>query len=470
MAVDDALTRALALADAMQVSFAAKARSSPDPERILSGGPMGAFSESARLGLEWDEEAHWVGWVYAAVKPIMQRIAAQPVRVARKTKNPAKKINKLLAPQWVKDMREGLELVETHAIVDAIDRPNEVMVRAALLAVTVASMELTGRAFWWIVRDERGGRQLWPVPSSWMEPRHNTGFFSSYMMRPRIAGATLQVELPGEDVVRLYYPDVSDPYHGSKSPLQAAARAVLTDESIQNCQHNTFRAGIFPGMAVIVGRLPDAKESGLPPRRPVLDKAQRSQIITAIRQAWGGTKNAGHPIILDGLIEDIKRISNLPAEMDFLNSGAQTKARIFQAFGTNPIIAGEIENANRAQAAIADELFCSNTVNPKVELISQWLTRELPPRFDDPDVVVWLEECRPRDPEQTRAEMDQLAKYGCVTKNELRAVYSFPPLEQGGDELIQVKPAAPARPGGGEGGGDNRRSFQGGRGVRRVVA
>ncbi len=49
---------------------------------------------------------------------------------------------------------------------------------------------------------------------------------------------------------------------------------------------------------------------------------------------------------------------------------------------------------------------------------------------------VWLEPARPSDPEQTRAELDQLAKYGGITVNELRAAYGFPEVE-GGDLLIE---------------------------------
>ena len=46
---------------------------------------------------------------------------------------------------------------------------------------------------------------------------------------------------------------------------------------------------------------------------------------------------------------------NKPTEMDFLDSGnGHQESRIFQAFGVNPIIVGEIQGANRAQAAVAE--------------------------------------------------------------------------------------------------------------------
>jgi hypothetical protein len=106
-----------------------------------------------------------------------------------------------------------------------------------------------------------------------------------------------------------------------------------------------------------------------------LTKEQRTAIRLAFKQAYSGTLNAGEPVILDGLIKDVKRISNTPKEMDFLGSGSSVKARICQAFGVNPVIMGELEGANRASAAVADDILCSFTVNPLVEMLSQHLTK-----------------------------------------------------------------------------------------------
>jgi phage portal protein BeeE len=406
------------------------------PETLLAGGPVGMLSESPQLGVSRELERHFaVGWVYAACRPICQRIASQPVRVARRTSrpNPSKMVNKSLAPSFVKDMREGLELLDDHEIISAIDNPNDYMTRWTLLYNTVASLQITGRAFWLHAEDG-----IWPLPASWVEPKHENGhLFSSFIVRPRFTGTALQTEYDGSLISRFYLPDPSNPLRGSLSPLQAAARAVSTDESIQECQQRIFQNGIFPGLAVVVGRNPDI--SGIKGQRPMLTREQRQQIITAISQQYRGALNYGNPLILDALIEDVKKLSNSPAEMDFSESCQLTKSRIFQSFGVNPVVAGEITGVNRAQAAIADSLFCSGTINPLAELISEWMTKELPPRYDDPDVVCWIEPARPRDEEATRADMEQLAKYGCVTRNELRSIYNFPKLETpDGDELIPM--------------------------------
>ena len=105
--------------------------------------------------------------------------------------------------------------------------------------------------------------------------------------------------------------------------------------------------------------------------------------------------------------------------MDWLNSGKTTKARIAQGFGTNPIIMGEIEGANRASATVADEHFCQWTVNPKIELLSQTLTEWLRPMFGE-DLAVWIEPCVAHDADMRLKWAETLAKYSAITGDELR--------------------------------------------------
>jgi hypothetical protein len=184
-----------------------------------------------------------------------------------------------------------------------------------------------------------------------------------------------------------------------------------------------FRRGIHPSHAVIVGKNPhDGVPGGI---RPRLTGAQQRQIISAIQKRYSGALNHGEPIILDGLIEDVKRLSNIPSEMDWLSSGQATKSRILQGFGANPIILGEIEGANRASATVADEHFTTWTVNPKIELLSQSMTEWFRWVFSDDSLVVWIEPCVPHDAEERRQWAGLLAKHSCITGDELRDLSPF---------------------------------------------
>jgi phage portal protein BeeE len=158
--------------------------------------------------------------------------------------------------------------------------------------------------------------------------------------------------------------------------------------------------------------------------RPRLTDAQQRQIIGAILKRYQGTTRHGEPIILDGLIEDLKRLSNTPEEMDWLNSGKITKARIFQGFGVNPIIAGEVEGANRASAGAADKHFIDSTVNPKITLLSQTMTEWLGPMFGG--ITVWIEPCIADDADLSFQWAQLLSQAGAISTDELRALAPFP--------------------------------------------
>lgn len=381
----------------------------------------GGLSSDPVNQLALDEFGHFSGWVFASIKTIASRIAGQPFRISRKSKPEA--------------------LILKHPLLDAINDPNPIFTRWTLLYASVACLELTGRCYWWIRENEEGKLEIWYLPPSWVQPQHTEErLYDSYRIRP--LGSGQQFDLSPHEVLHFFYPDPGNPYLGACSPLQAQARAVLADESIQTAQHRAFSNGIHCGLALVVGSHPEVADSDMPGRRPHLTKDQRAQLITAVKGAYQGVDKYDEPLILDGLIQDIKKITQGPKEMDFANSSLLTKSRVVQGFGVNPISMGEIEGANYASAAVADQNFISNTVNPKIELISQTMTAWFGPYFQDDDLQVGLEPAKTRDPDSERADRQQLIGAGAITVNELRAANGLPPIADG-DNLVSA---------GGEGG------------------
>ncbi len=330
-----------------------------------------------------EQYRHNAGWVHSIIKIIAQRIAAQPMRIARVVKaeekrqllgilskgNPFRKelararLAQLKAraprkgevPAFVKEYRQQVEVLEDHPILDIMRRPNPIMVRSVLMHNTVASLELTGRAYWWFCRPgepgspaqadgPNGGVEIWPLPSSWVEPVHEEKkLFASWSVTPPGGGEPIKVA--GGQIGCMYYPDPSNPL-GFLAPLQAQSRAVVVDEAALEAQRRGMANGLYPGLALIVGRDPDI--SGMPGARPVLKKDQRAQIIAAVKQAYRGVQNNEEPIILDGLITDAKPVTTSPREMAFMETGKMSKERLTQGWSVNPISMGQVEGANRA--------------------------------------------------------------------------------------------------------------------------
>lgn len=424
------------------------------------GGPVASITEAAsdigganRAGFAHAGEQYRANtnWVYACTRLVSQRIAGQKIHVARDVgrgnrKGPSiTKAVKDAMPDWLKADSDRLEPIDSHPLIDALDDPNAMGTRWGLVACLATSLELTGRQLLWCPAADGGRRNIMPIPTTWIEEVDSRR--TTWKIRP--AGSTSTFDIPGDEAVHLFYPDPADPF-GAMSPLQRIAEAVVTDGQLSAAQRHAFRNGIFPRFALRVGKNPDLP--GMPGKRPTFTPEQRKQLISAIKAVYGGVVNYDQPMILDGMIEEVFKLSSTVQEMDFLGSSAVTKSRILQGFGVSPILLGEVEGANRASATVADDILCSNKINPIIELLSQSLTKWLGPLFAGPTerLVVWIERAKARDPQTDLQKYKLLADKESITVNELRRAFNLPDID-GGDVLVAVRPSMPSIPAGSDG-------------------
>jgi HK97 family phage portal protein len=423
----DHLSKAFAAADRMVA--VAKAADLP---AIISGAAGGiggsAFDPETRITNAAEQYRHNRGWVHACVRLVSQRVAGQRICVASDRAAPSADV------MLTKAMGERPEPLPSHPVLDLLSDPWDLGVAWSMITATVASLELTGRALWYVT-EENGRPTIFPVPISWLEnvDRKRTKWTI------RLPGAAATIDIPGDRVVYFFYPDPANPW-GALSPLQAIAGAVLADESITQTQWRTFTQGQFPGLILTVGKMPPAPGmTGMGPRHE-LTPEQKRQIIEACRKIYSGVINQGEPLILDAIIESVTKLTFTPAELDFLNSGKFTKSKILQGFGVSPILLGEVEGANRASATVADEIFCANKINPLIDLLSQTLTAWLGPMFaaDGERLKIWIEPAVPHDPEMRFKHLQLACSKGAVRKNEIRIPAGLPPLrpEEGGDDFV----------------------------------
>jgi HK97 family phage portal protein len=420
--IDDAFDRARSFADACEL----RAQESPGTSPVLAPAPRPpsgpTYGGSGLFGRGRSD--HNTGWVHAAVRAIANRVAGQPIRLGRKVRRRGVPAAVKSAPAWV----GSVEPVESHRLLEVLNDPNELMTAWALMFMTVAGLELHGRAYW-LIANEDGRTRLYPLPSGWVTPQHAEGrFYASYEVRT--PGVAEPMIVSGDEMVRFAYPDADDPL-GSVSPFHAQARAIDADNSIQTAQARAFRDGIHPGVIVTTG---GRQETPGVQRRARLNEQQIREISEAIKRRYRGVLQSGEPLILDDMITDVKPFTRTSKEMDWMSSSRLTKERILEGFGVSEIVLGHAQNANRAGSVVADELLCSNAVNPKLMLISQCMTAWLCPRFGS-DLVLWIEPAVPHDPEQTRADREQLIRAKAVTINEARGWQGLPAI-QGGDVLV----------------------------------
>jgi phage portal protein BeeE len=135
---------------------------------------------------------------------------------------------------------------------------------------------------------------------------------------------------------------------------------------------------------------------------------------------FGGRENWHRPLVLEqGLRASPWTLT--PAEMDYLNSSKMTREEIFALFRVPPPIAGLVENMGLGADIWlgARVMFCEGTLQPKLSLLGQVLTRDLARRFG-PDVVISFPEVSPRSDEARRKDDALDARLGLRTYNEIR--------------------------------------------------
>lgn len=419
------------------------------PLEVAGGSREQAINSITNTNLTAHAEQynHNRGYVYAIIRTIAQRIAGQKIVVGRVNGSHQKKsiaLHKSITERQPISLKNGLDandytILKAHPLIDVLKRPNAIMVGYTLIYVTVQSLDITGKAYWWMQRGDKtksGKPEIWPLPASWVEPIHKDGLFSAWRIRPY--GGMDHYDVPGNEIAYFYYPDPSDPM-SALAPMMAQARTVTADEYLELAQTRSYQNGINIGMALTVGRLPET--AGIAgDTRPVLTASQRNELINAVKAQYRGVMNQDEPLILDGLITDAKKITNNPREMDYLNSSNNTKSRMAQGWGVNPISMGQVEGANRASSAVADDHLCANVANPRIEFICQTMSYHVAPFFAQPgeELVAYLERATSHDDEHDLNVEVQMVDHGAYGINEWRRKRGMPPIRfaDGRDRIL----------------------------------
>lgn len=420
----EALERAFGTADAAYMNAKqALTASAADALLATAGGGLPGMLQRQDMGRAAQQLRAYRGWSFVAIRCIASRLAAQPVKLYRRKRR--------LARGTKQAQPSDLEPIDQHPLLDLLSDPNPLGTQWTFAVSTVANLLLSGKAFWWLTPDEQEDKPaLYWLPSSWVEGFAASDRITAWSVRP--PGIAEAFAIPAQDMTYFCSPDPADPF-GAVSPLVASADAVEADQYITSSQRTMFARGMFPSMALIVGRSanPDGSVSNGP--RPQLSGAQRTQLIRAVRHAWSQTINPGDPLVLDGLIEDVKKLSNSPEEMNWIESGKALRERILMSYAVNGIVAGQVESANRASSTEAERHFVNNAVNPLAVAMSQAMTEFLAYRFaaEGEKLVLQIEPCVVKDDELDIRRMQIMAQFGAVELNELRQWGGLPPVDYG---------------------------------------
>lgn len=383
------------------------------------------------------------GWLYSAIHALASEAAGQPVQIGRmlgveleeernrklsRTKSWLQQ--RMTKTAKMKTAHQEMELILSHPLLDALEQPNPIQRRWQFVYCFVANLNLTGWAYIVSGTTEDGKLEFYSLPTTWVRPDHKEGPFSRFRIvdPKKLTAGDDDNWLTRDQVAFAHLPNPSDPL-SALAPAQSQVAAIRIDDHIQTSQERFFENGVFPSVVVTVGKDPHPDvPSGI---RPRLTAVQRRQVHGAISKTMQGVANYGNPAIVDGMIENIERLSMGQNEMGWEKSERSARTRILSAFGVHPYILGEpVSVGGYAQAAKIEERFCKR-VNIFLDMLGNVITNFAGPLASvDDDLLVWWEECESRDPSLHHLAMREARKLGDITRNEHRTMLGLSPMEE----------------------------------------
>ena len=161
----------------------------------------------------------------------------------------------------------------------------------------------------------------------------------------------------------------------------------------------------------------------------ILDQVRKQEIAKKLAEALAQLEGVEAVFTPDRFAEIAAEFVRLKVDM-IVTSGNSAIAAAKQATSVIPIVfaiagdpvgTGLVENLGLGSDIWfgARAIFCEGTIQPKLDLIGQALTRDLGRRYGE-DVVITFGDCSPRNPAERRADDELDARTGLRTYNEIR--------------------------------------------------
>lgn len=348
----------------------------------------------------------YIGYVYTAVGSIAQEVASIDLH--------------LYSVKYVKGKPITTEIFE-HPILSVLHYVNEIETFYNLIEATQTYLELVGEAFWVVLPDNLGPKEIWLLRPDWVKVIPSaTNVIDHYNY---YAGGVLteKVEIPKEFVVPFKYFHPMNPYRG-KGPVQAAALPFDILNFAQEYNRNFFFNSAIPSMVFST----DQK----------LSEPTIKRFLNQWQDAFGGRTKANKIAFLgNGMKLDRASFSN--KDLDFNDSIKQMRDDVLAVFKVPKTVLGLTEDVNRANADSTTRAFMERVVTPKDRKLVDSINEFYVPMFTKEGEMLFLDFTDP-SPEDVELKLKRYQSgrlYTWMTPNEIRAEENLEPLE-GGDDLF----------------------------------
>lgn len=301
-------------------------------------------------------------------------------------------------------------------------RPNRFMTGYELIYDLVATLDLHGKAYWW-VRPGESGPEIFPFPATWVTPVASDPWTVEYYA----------IAPPGQQRSVVVKPEQIVPFTGwvpvpgmDPSPVESL-RLVLAEQH-HSRQHRLQLWKRGPRAGAYVSRPKDA---------PAWDGNARARFYSMLTDIQGdGSRAGGVPLLEDGM--EMRRVGFTSADEQWYESAKLSLETCARAYQVNPTMVGVLDNANYSNVKEFSRALYTNTLGPLIRYLADRINVFVLPLLDSPDGLFAefnIEEKLRGSFEEQAAVMTTAIGGPWMTRNEGRKLRNLPPVE-GGDQLI----------------------------------
>lgn len=403
--------------------------------KVFSPPPGGAayFGQS----YTWVEVQKFDNWVYVGINAWMNEVAGgEPpnigkIRPANERKKAIAKslrrkgyiVNKGLGGPREHEEFEPYE--HDHPLSQVFRNPNGPDVAFDLWAYTVLFYKLTGKAYWWVLRNDWGVPvEIWPVPSHWV--RMVTGSNGIPVGYDVQSPWGFREFVPYDDMVTFTAQGPLNRYEGW-AVTQAVGSWIDAYESLIRMRLAVWKNGAVPSLHIQLG------EAYADP-----DEQFLGRFYSKWYQRFQGENRSGLPLITGADVE-VKGIDgHRPADALAASNDSEEHMRdmILAALGVPKGVVG-LEPLQDTSAYAPQRAFCRFSVNPFLTYVGQVCTEKIVKTTKGcEDGVMFWDNRVADDQEMIERQIAADAGTGSITPNEIRTIRGREPYPFGGDDPI----------------------------------
>ena len=338
-------------------------------------------------------------YVFACVRKIAEKTASQEIRLF----------------QIINSNGDKKEIV-SHPALDLLYRVNPFQTKSEFIEQTMINLKLSGDAFWWKIRNERGQvAELWNLrPDLVTIIQDPQEFIKGYEFQKDDGE---KVKFDKDDIIHFKYPNPLDQYYGM-SPISASQVRIDTEEFASEYQRDFFLNNARPDAILKFGN-----------NQEVTDE-QKQEIRKGWNKKYQGVGKNSKIAILEGEV-DYQQLSMSQREMDYIESMKFTRDDILVAYSVPKAIVAITDDVNRANAETSMHIFLSEVIAPELKRLEEKINEQLIiPEFGD-NLFIEFPDPTPENRELTLKEYTEGLNAGYLLINEVREKENLPPVDGG---------------------------------------